>query len=277
LDAGRAEEDSGDEDSDSEDEQEARSRARREEISALRSEETALAGQRFPTEAKRQIFKCLSGASDDLEALQMIVLRDPSGSQLLDTAAVILHCCQQESLFNPFYGRVLQRLTSAKKSFRQTLQFAVWDRFKLIRIDPADVTSYINLSCLLTQLLEEGIFSLSIFRGLDLDSVNKQLGLFCKVLFSRLIAGLSAKALTMTFFGTDGFIAADLNTDTNKIRRCIAQFLARYFLDEDECSKWLPHVYDVVCFGTVFGDGQDPEGFLKRVRVAHKALVNGVS
>jgi nucleolar MIF4G domain-containing protein 1 len=270
---------SSDEESDnSSDESEERAQeARREEISALRAEETALAGQRFPTEAKRQIFKCITGASDDLEAFQMIVMRDPSGSQFLDAAAVLLQCCQQEALFNMFYGRVLQRLVSAKKSFRQTLQFAIWDRFKFVRLDPVDVTSYVNLACLLTQLLEEGIYSLALFRGLDMDSVNKQLGFFCKILFSRMIAGLSAKALTMTFFGTDGFVAADLNADTNKIRRCVAQFFARYFLDEDECSKWLPHVYEVVCCGTPFADGQDTEGFLKRARVAYKALIGGVS
>ena len=261
-----------------EEERQARAqRVRREEIAAMRAEETALAGQRFPTEAKRQIFKCITNATDDIEAFQSLMMRDPSGTQLLDTAAVLLQCCQQEALFNPFYGRVLQRLVSSKKPFRQTLQFAIWDRFKIIRLDPVDVTSYINLASIITQLIEEGIYSLALFRGLDMDSVNKQAGFFCKVLMTRLVAALSAKALTMTFFGTDGLVAADLNTDTNKIRKCVAQFLERYFLDQEECAKWLPHLYDVVCCGTVFANGHDPEGFMKRVTVAHKALKGGVS
>ncbi|KEG09814.1 putative nucleolar MIF4G domain-containing protein 1-like [Trypanosoma grayi] len=265
-----------------------------ERIRQLREQEKAISGQRLNTENKREVFQCIVNASDDLEAFTLLMHRDPSFSRLHDTLTVLLQCCYQEKVYNPYYTQVIQRFCSAKGSCRNSLQFALWDMFKVIRMESVDVTGYLNLSCLLTQLIEGGVFTLGVLRGLDMDSTNRTIGLFTRILLLRLILQLPAAKLTEVFFGGDGFRAHDVKIDTGVLRSNLAKLMERYFVDERESQKWIPHFYDVVAAGTPFdvhrrgknaeSDDDKPKGeeeqlqlFVKRIRVVFKALKSGIS
>ncbi|EKG05746.1 hypothetical protein TCSYLVIO_003174 [Trypanosoma cruzi] len=266
-----------------------------ERIRQLRQQERAISGQRFNTENKREVFQALTNASDDLEAFTLLIHRDPSFSRLHDTFAVLLQCAYQEKVYNPYYAQVIQRFCSAKESCKNTLQFALWDMFKLVRVEPVDVTGYFNLSCLLAHLIEAGVFTLAVLRGLDLDCTNRTIGLFTRILLLRLIFQLPPARLAEVFFGGDGFRAHDVKIDTSVLRSNLSKVVERYFVDEREAGKWIPHFYDVVARGTFFDvhrrDG--PEGiggdegfmddetrlqlFMKRIQVVFKALRGGIS
>ncbi|ORC90951.1 putative nucleolar MIF4G domain-containing protein 1-like [Trypanosoma theileri] len=292
-----------DEDSDTE-EDEAELKAER--IRQMRQKEKAISGQRFNTENKREVFECIANASDDLEAFTLLIHRDTSFSRLHDTLSVLLQCCYQEKTYNPYYTQIIQRFCSAKTSCKNTLQFALWDMFKVIRVEAVDVTGYLNLSCLLTSLIEMDIFTLSVLRGLDLESTNRTMGLFTRILLLRMILQLPPVKLTEVFFGGDGFRAHDVKIDTRILRSNLAKLVERYFVDERESAKWIPHFYDVVAVGTSFdvllkkknknnnnnnNDGiidnhreesmEDEEAqlqaFMKRIRVVFKALKSGIS
>lgn len=236
---------------------------KRERVSRIRAEEKAISGQRLNTEHKRDIFKCLSAATDDLECFNMLMHRDPGYTRFHDVCAVLLQCCYQGKNYNPYYGQVLLRFCSAKPACVKTLQFAIWDRFKSIRIDAVDIAGYFNLSCLLTDLIDQGIYTLSLLRGLDLEDTNKTVGLFARILLLRLMLQLQPHRLTQLFFGGDGSSAHDLNVDTTSLRRLLTKFVSLYFIDEAASKRWLPMLYDVVASGTAFdvhrrgGGGQD--------------------
>lgn len=261
----------------SDDERELEIERKKRRIETLRTKEKAVSGQRFATEAKRQIFQCIASATDDVECFHMLTQRDPSGSQLHDVASVLLQLCAQESLYNSFYCDILQRLLGAKKQFKSILQFALWDRFKAFRVEAADVTSFVNIAFLITTLVEEGALTLSVLRGLDLESTSRSIGMFTRILLLRLLTQLPSERLVSFFFGGDGKSTNDTKVDTALTRKCLEQMVARYFVDEAEASKWLPLFFDVVAVGTPFADGNNAEMFLKRVRGIHKALREGLA
>ncbi|ESL10485.1 hypothetical protein TRSC58_01782 [Trypanosoma rangeli SC58] len=277
------------------DDEEDEAELKAERIRQLRQQEKAISGQRLNTENKREVFQVCANSSDDLEGFTLLMHRDPSFSRLHDTLAVLLQCAYQEKVYNPYYAQVIQRFCSAKESCKNTLQFALWDMFKAIRVESVDIMGYVNLSCLLTHLIEVGVFTLAVLRGLDLDSTNRTIGLFTRVLLLRLILQLPPARLAEVFFGGDGFRAHDVKIDTSVLRSHLAKIVERYFVDERESGKWIPHFYDVVARGTPFdvqrqdrhevgGNGEravDEEAqlqlFIKRIRVVFKALKRGIS
>ncbi len=43
-----------------------------------------------------------------------------------------MHCCAQERVFNPFYAHLAAKLCSFDYNYKFTLQYAFWDKFKLV-------------------------------------------------------------------------------------------------------------------------------------------------
>eukprot|EP00658_Telonema_sp_P-2_P013940 TRINITY_DN15284_c0_g1_i2.p1 TRINITY_DN15284_c0_g1~~TRINITY_DN15284_c0_g1_i2.p1 ORF type:complete len:303 (-),score=67.62 TRINITY_DN15284_c0_g1_i2:134-1042(-) len=302
----------------------------------MRNTEKAIAGQRFATEVRQDLFKLLLESSDDLEGYTSIVTRlgDPYlKSTGPDVAAVIVQCCVQEESFNVFYCRLLLRflLSADRKSsghndgaasraagisnlqigeeltaseaigatfnrfFKKALQYALWDKFKQLRVGTlgspsssgVDIVALTNLGFLLTFLLGQGVFGLAVLRGLDLDDrIDRNTGLFTRILVLRLSCELSPERLTGLFFGADLSAsedkAHDMNIDTKPLRKTLRKFVASYFLDEIELKKWLPLLQEVVAHRTPFQNvvTQDVSALAqlkKRFIVVERALKEGIA
>ncbi|EPY22933.1 hypothetical protein STCU_08026 [Strigomonas culicis] len=330
--AARADDASTEEESDDDDDGTDAYALRQAEIKRMRLEEGALAGQHLVSESKKEIFRLVTHAGDDMECFSMLLYRDPGFQRFHETAQVLLQCARQEARYNPFYGHVLQRFVSASAKASaaaassvcgKVLQFAIWDCFKAIKLEPElDVVGAINLARLLCYLFEEQTFFLGVLRGLDLDAslyggktgrgastgvYNKNINLFTRLLLLRMFLELSPARLTAFFFGGDGFqlnekqsarsegASASASHDAHAYKKMLALFIEHHFLDEAQAKKWLPAFYDVLAFETPFDDvsfrnNNNKSGilpaaptaeerlklFLKRVRVAHKALKQGI-
>lgn len=82
--------------------------------------------QRMNTDVRRAVFIALMSSEDYVDAcdrLQRLKLRS---KQEREIPRVILHCCCNEEIYNPFYQVVATRLC-AQRSIRKTFQFALWD------------------------------------------------------------------------------------------------------------------------------------------------------
>ena len=69
-------------------------------------------------------------SKDYLEATQRILQLNIKNMQ--DVATVLVEVCTLEPNFNPYYPLVAGKIASLKPKFRLNLQYALWDRLKLI-------------------------------------------------------------------------------------------------------------------------------------------------
>jgi nucleolar MIF4G domain-containing protein 1 len=67
---------------------------------------------------------------DAFERLLRLPLR---GSADRDIAHVVLHCCMQESSWNPYYALVATQLLKAGKAYKVSMQFAIQDRMRQVK------------------------------------------------------------------------------------------------------------------------------------------------
>lgn len=246
-------------------------------IKAMRADEKALSSQRFHTENTREIFRCLTSATDDMDAFAMLLRRDPMYQNFPDVCKVVLQCCAQEKVYNPFYGDVLERFCHTRRACRTVVQFTLWDYFKSVRLyTRPDVCGFLNIACTIAAWMENEVLDLSALRGLDLDETNKMIGLLARLILLRIILFLSPKRLMTLFFGGDGHVALDFKTDTTPLRNALDKMLELYFVESTfttrdstfalegkqgksssavnpsspSKTKWLREMFDVVAVGT---------------------------
>ena len=87
------------------------------------------------------------------------------GEAQREVVRVSVECCLQERAWNPYYVHLLQRLTAASKGHRVTLQYCLWDQFKLV--DQTDMRRLINLAYLTAHLIAAFTLPASILKVLS--------------------------------------------------------------------------------------------------------------
>ena len=99
------------------------------------------------------------------------------GESEREVVRVSVECCLQERSWNPYYVHLLQRLLSSSKAHRVTLQYCLWDQFKLV--EQTDMRRLINLAHLTGQLIASFTLSSSILK------VQPKLKMQCWVLVAK--------------------------------------------------------------------------------------------
>lgn len=234
----KEEEEDEEEDEEEEEREREKKSSKLQQIKEMRAQEKAIAGQRFHTENTREIFRCFTSATDDLDAFSMLLRRDPQYQHFPDVCKVALQCCVQEKHVNPFYGSVLERFCHSRRACRVVLQFVLWDYFKSVRLSSVpDMCGFLNIASTIATWMENGVFDLTVLRGLDLEETNKMIGLLARVILLRILLFLSPKQLLTIFFGGDGSVALDFKTDTTVLRASLNTLLERYFEEEDHPKR----------------------------------------
>ena len=84
------------------------------------------------------------------------------GESEREVVRVSVECCLQERSWNPYYVHLLQRLLASSKAHRVTLQYCLWDQFKLV--EQTDMRRLINLAHLTGQLIASFTLPSSILK-----------------------------------------------------------------------------------------------------------------
>lgn len=82
--------------------------------------------QRMNTDVRRAVFVALMSSEDYVDACDKLERLKLKSKQEREIPRVILHCCCNEEVYNPFYQVVATRLCG-QRSIRKTFQFALWD------------------------------------------------------------------------------------------------------------------------------------------------------
>lgn len=126
---------------------------------------------RMNTEDRRNIFCILMTAQDYQEAFYNMLQLGLKGRQARDIVLVTLHCCLQEKKFNKYYAHVIQSICAHNRVYWVTLQFAFWDKIRDLK--KLSVIQFGNLVQLMQYFLLQGVFTLMMFKIMDLTSLEK--------------------------------------------------------------------------------------------------------
>ncbi|KAF8813324.1 hypothetical protein BYT27DRAFT_7180798 [Phlegmacium glaucopus] len=83
--------------------------------------------QGMNTDIRRGIFVVLMSSDDYIDAHGRLSQLNLTEVQQREIIRVLLHCCGNESSYNPYYSLVGQQLSRTTHAYKITLQFTLWD------------------------------------------------------------------------------------------------------------------------------------------------------
>ncbi|KAG8443586.1 hypothetical protein GDO86_012114 [Hymenochirus boettgeri] len=122
--------------------------------------------QRMNTDIRRNIFCVLMTSDDYLDAFEKLLRLGLKDHQEREIVHVLIDCCLQERVFNPFYAFLSSKLCEYDRRFQMTFQFSIWDKIR----DLGSLVSatFNNLVSLLIHLIKSKSLTLSVFKNLNL-------------------------------------------------------------------------------------------------------------
>lgn len=80
---------------------------------------------------RRKIFYVIMSSEDYVDAVDKLMRLKLKGRQEREVVRVLLDCCVQQRVYNPYFSLVARKLCTRHGNHRLTLQYAIWDRFKV--------------------------------------------------------------------------------------------------------------------------------------------------
>ncbi|KAJ3515422.1 hypothetical protein NLJ89_g1761 [Agrocybe chaxingu] len=83
--------------------------------------------QGMNTEIRRGMFIVLMSSADYTDACERLAQLNLTEVQQREIIRVLLHCCENERSYNPYYALVCQQLCRTSHAYKITLQYCLWD------------------------------------------------------------------------------------------------------------------------------------------------------
>eukprot|EP01039_Chlorochromonas_danica_P002660 gene2660-2904_t len=138
------------------------------------------------TPTRKLILKQLLLARDVHDAFERMVTIEQSMAAKEDreVVRVLLECCGNEPAYNSFYTELIKMLCEANRQYRMSLQYALWDVFKLLDEEKQYTHQYIlNLGQLVGHLVVSFTLPLAVIRPIDMATLTQLHILFLSTLF----------------------------------------------------------------------------------------------
>ncbi|CAI9571724.1 unnamed protein product, partial [Staurois parvus] len=117
--------------------------------------------QRMNTDIRRNIFCVIMTSEDYLDAFEKLLKLGLKDHQEREIVHVLIDCCLQEKLYNPFYSFLASKFCEYDRRFQMTFQFSMWDKFR--DLGNLSTATFSNLIQLLSHLIKKKSLPLSIF------------------------------------------------------------------------------------------------------------------
>ncbi|OCT75500.1 nucleolar MIF4G domain-containing protein 1 [Xenopus laevis] len=153
--------------------------------------------QRMNTDIRRNIFCVLMTSEDYLDAFEKLLKLGLKEHQEREIVHVLIDCCFQEKVFNPFYAFLASKFCEYDRRFQMTFQFSMWDKFRDLGSLSAATLS--NLVSLLSHLIKSKSLPLSIFKTIEFSELDKIKVSFLRQVLNQLLMDLEAEDLVQIF------------------------------------------------------------------------------
>jgi hypothetical protein len=149
------------------------------------------------TDIRRMIFVAVMGSVDFMDCFEKLHKLNLHGKQEREIVRVLLECCAQEGVYNPFYAHVALKLCTFESAFRFTFQLAYWDQFKLFgNMAPRRAS---NLAKLLGHLMCNKVETLAMLKVIEWQTLDSAAILFMHALFSHVMQNSTDEDLKSMF------------------------------------------------------------------------------
>ncbi|RKP24988.1 MA3 domain-containing protein [Syncephalis pseudoplumigaleata] len=161
--------------------------------------------QNMNTDIRRSIFVILMSSEDYVDAFDRLMKLGLKEVQEREIARVLLHCCGQEKVFNPYYVLVAERVCGYKHGFKVTFQYALWDFLRELGEDAGGLGSadarhragdqdgdqvpmrrIVNVAKFYGWLMGASAVSLTVLKTLTFTRIQSSAQTFFRVLFAHL-------------------------------------------------------------------------------------------
>ncbi|KAI8909537.1 armadillo-type protein [Gorgonomyces haynaldii] len=89
--------------------------------------------QKMNTDIRKSIFVIVMSSEDCIDCYNRLLKLSLKNKQEREIIRVLVHCCQQEKVYNPYYRLVLQQFLERDYAYMITMQYCLWDSFKLMQ------------------------------------------------------------------------------------------------------------------------------------------------
>lgn len=153
--------------------------------------------QRMNTDIRRNIFCVLMTAEDYLDAFEKLHHLGLKNQQEREVIYVILDCCLQEKIFNPYYAVLAQKFCDYDRKYQMTIQYTLWDKLKTL--DSYTNNQLTNLARFLTHIFIERGLPLSALKVVQFGELDKPTLKLVRQIMLGILLHESTEACTQVF------------------------------------------------------------------------------
>ncbi|KAM4706133.1 nucleolar MIF4G domain-containing protein 1 [Rhinophrynus dorsalis] len=153
--------------------------------------------QRMNTDVRRNIFCVLMTSEDYLDAFEKLLKLGLKDHQEREIVHVLIDCCLQEKVFNPFYSFLSGKFCEYDRRFQMTFQFSMWDKFR--DLGSLSATIFTNLVNLLSHLIKSKSLPLSVFKVIEFSELDKTKVSFLRQVLYRLLTEAEEEDVALIF------------------------------------------------------------------------------
>ena len=193
--------------------------------------------QRMNTDVRRAIFVAVMSSEDYADACDRLNKLQLKNKQEREIPRVLLHCCSQEEVYNPFYSLVASRLCG-QHSLKKTFQFCLWDFLSSLEGDEVDnedikqsdsdmvLRKTMHMARFYAHIVGDGNMNLDILKHVNFLTPGSEIKIFLELFFVTLFQTLGKLAesgddkMKKVGFGSAMF-------DTRRDEKSLIQLLAK--------------------------------------------------
>ncbi|XP_063308738.1 nucleolar MIF4G domain-containing protein 1 [Pelobates fuscus] len=153
--------------------------------------------QRMNTDIRRNIFCVLMTSEDFMDSFEKLIKLGLKDHQEREIVHVLIDCCLQEKVYNPFYSFLSSKFCEYDRRFQMTFQFSMWDKFR--DLENLKSTTFSNLINLLTHLIKSKSLPLSIFKVIEFSELDKIRVSFLRQVLYKLLTDADVEELAEIF------------------------------------------------------------------------------
>ncbi|KAJ3044381.1 suppressor of glycerol defect [Rhizophlyctis rosea] len=148
------------------------------------------------TDVRRSVFVVLMSSEDCVDCFERLMKLRLKGEQEREIVRVLVHCCAQEKVYNPYYALVAEKLCQHAHGFKITLQFVLWDGVKAMGEagdeesgdgEAMDVRKVSHYARMYAYLVGRGALTLAVLKALKFTHLTPLQTLFAQLFFTTIL------------------------------------------------------------------------------------------